>query len=57
MLDRIKQAKKKIFGLGYKKFGNFFTEVDYQFYKAVFYFYDEKYEMAAKNFKRAYELM
>lgn len=53
MLKRIKEAKQKVVGLGHKGFGNFFTVVEYQFFKGVLYFYDGKYEEASKNFKRA----
>jgi hypothetical protein len=53
----MKDAKLKVFNLGHKSFGNFFTYPEYQFFKGVLYFYDAKYEDASKNFKRALELM
>jgi tetratricopeptide (TPR) repeat protein len=39
------------------KFGVIFAESDYQFYKAVLYFYDRKYAEASKNFKRAIDIL
>jgi tetratricopeptide (TPR) repeat protein len=39
------------------KFGVIFAEFDYQFYKAVLYFYDRKYAEASKNFKRAIDIL
>jgi hypothetical protein len=35
---------------GEGKFGYFVTEADYQFYKAVLYFYIKDYQNASKNF-------
>jgi hypothetical protein len=55
-LARIKDAKKKVNSLGDGEWGNFFTNADYQFYKAVMYFYDAKYDKAAENFRKATEI-
>jgi tetratricopeptide (TPR) repeat protein len=51
--NRMKEAKKKTDGT----FGVIFEEFDYQFYKAVMYFYDKKYAEASKNFKRAIDII
>lgn len=55
ILAKIKDVKKKAQATGIC-FGNFIREAEYQFYKAVLYFYGEDFQRALKNFERALKL-